>query len=54
MKKNKKSNPYLETQKEHKKWYDSETGMGKQRGKPRAVPPKAKKIKGQFFKHRHR
>jgi hypothetical protein len=37
---------YLETKKEHKKWFDSEVGMGKQRGKPKAVPPKVKKAKG--------
>jgi hypothetical protein len=42
-------NPYLETDKEHKKWY--ELGMmGKQRGKPKAVPPKVKKSKGEFSK----
>jgi len=29
-----KPNPYLETQKPHKKWYASNI-MGKQRGKPR-------------------
>ena len=38
---------YLELNKEHKKWYDGETGMGKQRGKPHAVPPKIKKQKGE-------
>jgi len=47
-------NAYLETQKEHKKWFDSEVGMGKQRGKPKAVPPKMKKQKGDFKKHQHK
>jgi len=47
-------NPYLETDKEHKKWYDSEVGMGKQRGKPKAVAQKIKKIKGDFSKHHHK
>ncbi|MEK7142989.1 MAG: hypothetical protein AAB785_02135 [Patescibacteria group bacterium] len=47
------TNPYLETQKEHKKWYNV-WEMGKQRGKPKAVPPKALKKKGQFIKHQHR
>ena len=56
MKQNKKSdhvNPYLETDKEHKKWYEI-GAMGKQRGKPKAVPPKIAKKKGEFSKHRHR
>ena len=47
------TNPYLETQKEHKKWYNV-WEMGKQRGKPKAVPPKTLKQKGQFLKHQHR
>lgn len=55
MKKNEQSdhtNPYLETNKPHKDWY--EIGMmGKQRGKPKAVPPKVKKSKGDFKKHKH-
>ncbi len=52
-KKTEHSNYYLETQKEHKKWY--EVGMmGKQRGKPKAVPPKIAKKKGEFQKHHHR
>lgn len=45
---------YLEISKEHKKWYEIETGMGKQRGKPKAVPPKSPKKKGEFSKHHHR
>lgn len=53
-KKNAKSNFYLETQKEHKKWYDIEPGMGKQRGKPKAVPMNIKKAKGEFKKHQHK
>lgn len=44
---------FLETQKSHKNWYDVESGMGKQRGKPKAVPPKVKKTKGEFKKHKH-
>jgi len=49
MKKSQKSieqNNYLEIQKEHKKWFNSEVGMGKQRGKPKAVPENIKKAKG--------
>ncbi|MCL5407635.1 MAG: hypothetical protein M1429_04025 [Patescibacteria group bacterium] len=38
-------NSFLETQKEHKKWYEV-SGMGKQRGKPRAVPSNVKKPGG--------
>lgn len=46
MKKNKKDyNQYLETQKEHKKWFEV-GAMGKQRGKPHAVPEEVKKEKG--------
>lgn len=45
------SDPHLETDKVHKDWY--EIGMmGKQRGKPKAVPPKTPKKKGEFRKHR--
>ena len=40
-----KFNQFLETDKEHKKWYEV-GGMGKQRGKPKAVPPKVRKEKG--------
>ena len=47
-------NRFLQTQKEHKKWYDVEPGMGKQRGKPKAVPPKNPKKKGEFSKHQHK
>ncbi|MBM2821042.1 MAG: hypothetical protein HW405_802 [Candidatus Berkelbacteria bacterium] len=47
-------NSYLETKKEHKKWFDSEVGMGKQRGKPKAVPFNIKKAKGSFKKHQHK
>ncbi len=46
-------NAYLETDKEHKKWYEI-GAMGKQRGKPKAVPPKMKKQKGDFKKHQHK
>lgn len=55
-KQNKKTdhiNPYLETDKEHKKWYNV-WEMGKQRGKPKAVPPKIAKQKGAFHKHQHK
>ncbi len=45
---------YLELKKEHKKWFDSEVGMGKQRGKPKAVPAKIEKPKGKFVKHHHK
>ncbi len=45
---------YLELNKSHKDWYESETGMGKQRGKPKAVPPKSPKKKGEFSKHHHK
>ena len=38
-------NTYLETEKEHKKWYSSE-GMGKTRGKPVSHIPAKKKDKG--------
>lgn len=41
-------NSYLETQKEHKKWFEV-GAMGKQRGKPKAVPQKIKKTS--FKKH---
>lgn len=44
------SQGYLETDKSHKDWYDSEVGMGKQRGKPRAVASNIKKKKGEFKK----
>lgn len=44
-------NSFLETNQSHRKWYDSEVGMGKQRGKPHAVPPNKKKAKGEFKKH---
>ncbi len=54
MKKPKNANFFLETQKEHKKWYDVESGMGKQRGKPKAIQPKNKKSKGEFSKHKHK
>lgn len=40
-----KPNAYLETQKSHKDWYNI-AEMGKQRGKPHAVPPKTKKPAG--------
>lgn len=50
--KKKNQNSYLETQKEHKKWFEV-GAMGKQRGKPKAVPPKIKKEKGSG-KHRLR
>jgi len=46
-------NAYLETDKEHKKWYEI-GAMGKQRGKPRAVPQNIKKAKGEFKKHQHK
>lgn len=39
------TNSYLELQKEHKKWYSAE-GMGKQRGKPKAISSNIKKEKG--------
>lgn len=39
-------NNYLETQRSHKNWYNI-SGMGKQRGKPRAVPKSIKKPSGQ-------
>ena len=52
-KKVKKSNRFLETNQPHKDWFDSEVGMGKQRGKPRAVPSNIKKKKGEFKKHKH-
>jgi len=52
--KSKLRNPYLETDKSHKDWYEIETGMGKQRGKPKAVPPKNPKKKGEFRKHHHK
>jgi hypothetical protein len=41
---------YLELDKGHRKWYEVGT-MGKQRGKPKAVPPKNPKKKGEFKKH---
>ncbi|HLB95768.1 MAG TPA: hypothetical protein VJK26_02600 [Patescibacteria group bacterium] len=40
-----KPNSYLETQKSHKEWYNI-SEMGKQRGKPRAVPRNLKKPGG--------
>ncbi len=52
-KKEKEHSNFLETEREHKKWYDIESGMGKQRGKPRAVPQNVKKPKGSFKKHHH-
>lgn len=52
IKKTKRTNPYLGTDKSHKDWYEI-GAMGKQRGKPKAVPPKVKKQKGEFKKHRH-
>jgi len=46
MKKNKNNkNTYLETEKSHKDWYEI-GAMGKQRGKPHAVPENIKKVKG--------
>jgi hypothetical protein len=48
-----KANSYLETQKEHKDWYNV-FEMGKQRGKPKSVPPKIKKEKGFHAKHKHK
>jgi len=36
---------FLETEKEHKDWYDV-TQMGKQRGTPKRVPVEGKKEKG--------
>ncbi|KKQ74059.1 MAG: hypothetical protein US94_C0015G0007 [Berkelbacteria bacterium GW2011_GWB1_38_5] len=48
-----KPNSFLETEKSHKNWYEIEVGMGKQRGKPRAVPSNVKKAKGEFKKHSH-
>ena len=51
-KKTKRTNPYLGTDKSHKDWYEI-GAMGKQRGKPKAVPPKVKKTKGEFKKHSH-
>lgn len=39
-----KNDNYLETQKEHKKWYEV-GAMGKQRGKPHAISPNIKKSK---------
>jgi len=44
-KENNSQNSYLETEKEHKKWFEMGT-MGKQRGKPKAVPQDIKKSKG--------
>lgn len=41
---------YLETQRAHKKWYNI-SEMGKQRGKPHAIPPKIKKPVGQKKHH---
>jgi hypothetical protein len=47
------SGGYLELEKSHKDWY--EVGMmGKQRGKPKAIPPKNPKKKGEFSKHHHK
>lgn len=45
---------FLELKRSHKNWYNIEEGMGKQRGKPKAVPPKNPKKKGEFSKHHHR
>lgn len=45
-----KPNSYLETQKSHKDWYDVDK-MGKQRGKPNAVPKENKKPSG--TRHHH-
>lgn len=50
IKKTDHTNPYLETNKPHKDWY-SVWEMGKQRGKPKSVPPKTRKQKGNFRKH---
>jgi hypothetical protein len=49
-KKKKLTSNYLETDKSHKDWFDSEVGMGKQRGKPKAVAANVKKKKGDFKK----
>ena len=38
-------NAYLETQKEHKNWYNIHE-MGKQRGEPRIAPREEKKVGG--------
>ena len=40
-----KPNAYLKTELQHKDWYNI-TDMGKQRGKPHAVPPKVRKPGG--------
>lgn len=40
-----KKNNYLETEKSHKDWFEV-GAMGKQRGKPHAVPQNVKKAKG--------
>lgn len=48
--KGKKSSHYLENNQPHKDWFDSEVGMGKQRGKPRANASNIKKEKGDFKK----
>lgn len=40
-----KPSNYLETQKEHKDWYDIHK-MGRQRGRPRLVPREEKKSRG--------
>lgn len=45
-----KPNAYLKTDQSHKNWYNI-SEMGKQRGKPKAVPAKIKKQAG--FKRHH-
>lgn len=40
-----KPSAYLETEKEHKKWYNIHE-MGKMRGEPRIAPREEKKAKG--------
>ena len=47
------SKGYLELDKSHKDWYEL-GAMGKQRGKPKAVPANVKKHKGDFNKHKHK
>lgn len=42
-------NSYLETQKQHKDWFD-QNQMGRQGGKPRIAPKEIKKAKGT---HKH-
>ena len=40
-----KPNTFLETEKDHKKWYDA-NNMGKQQGRPKLVPRETKKPSG--------